>query len=129
MKIKVIIILILLSFTGWSQTIVFSENIGSPSGNTAISLNTFQNTAPIVFSGTSEVRFTSSSSGYTGASGGGNVFFTSTANSFFEISGINTLSYSSLNLTFAHYKATNAASNELIVEVSSDGLTYVPLIY
>lgn len=131
MKIKIIILLLLLSFSGWGQTIVFSENMGSPSGNTSISSNTFQNTAPLVFSGDAEVRITGASSvgDYAAASGNGNIFFTSTTDSFFEISGINTLSYSGLTLSFGHYKNLIAASNELIVEVSSDGVTYNTLTY
>ena len=58
------------------QVTIFSENMGSPSGTTAIATNTFQNNSPIIFSGTADVRSTTGSTGYSGSSGNGNVFFT-----------------------------------------------------
>ena len=123
----------LLMLTGvnmLAQTI-YSENMGTPSATTPIATNVFQNTSPIVYSGTADVRGTTASSGYTGATGGGNVFFTNTAGKDFLIEGINTLAYNTatLQLSFGHYKSTTAASNELTVEVSTDGTTFTPLTY
>jgi len=110
-----------------SMVTVLSENMGSPTATTSIASNTFQNTT-LVFSGTADVRSTSSST-YTGASAGGNIFITDTISTSFEISGIDTRAYSSLALSFGHFKSTTAGSNEMVVEVSADGITYSPLSY
>jgi hypothetical protein len=106
----------------------FSENIGNPAGTTTILANVFQNPS-LTFNGTADVRITTASSGYVGASGNGNVFFTGTVGTFFEIAGINTLTLTSLNLSFGHYKNTTAGNNELVVEVSTDGSNYTQLTY
>lgn len=116
-------------FNAKAQVTIFSENMGTPGGTTSIGTNVFQNTSPITFFGTADVRNTTVSSGYTGASGGGNVFFNNTVGRNFEISGINTTGYTSLALTFGHHKSTTASNNELTVEVSSDGVTYSALTY
>lgn len=108
---------------------IFSENMGAPSTTTSIAGNTFQNSGILSFAGTGDVRANQNSSGYVGASGGGNVFINTTTNLFFEISGINTANYSGLALSLGHYKSTTASSNELAIEVSSDGTTYSPLTY
>lgn len=112
-----------------AQTTIYSENMGTPTATTAISANTFQNGSPISYSGTADVRVSSASSGYTGASGGGNIFFTGTAGTNFIVSGINTSSYSNIQMSFGQLKSTNASSNELTVEVSSDGSNWTPLTY
>ena len=113
---------------GGGNTVLFSENMGTPSGTTAIADHAFQN-AHLTFSGTADVRSTNPSSGYEGASGAGNVFVTNTAGRYMDISGINTLGYSNLALTLGHYKSTTAGNNELVIEVSPDGVTYSPLSY
>ena len=122
-------ITILPSGGGGTTSTIFSENMGAPTANTSIAANTFQNSGTLSFAGTGDVRITTPSSGYTGASGDGSVFITQTANLFFEISGINTTGYSNLALSFGHHKNTSAGSNELAVEVSADGTTYSPLSY
>lgn len=114
--------------SGGGTSDIFSENMGTPSGTTTIAANIFQNSG-FTFTGTADVRSTTVSSGYTGASGGGNVFVTNSIGRFFEISGINTTGYSDLALSFGQYKSTSAGSNELVVEVSPDGTTYTPLTY
>ncbi|UQB70382.1 T9SS type A sorting domain-containing protein [Epilithonimonas zeae] len=111
-----------------AQTTVYSENMGTPSATTAISANTFQNSG-VTYSGSADVRVTTVSTGYAGASGGGNIFFAGTAGTNFVISGINTTGYTNLVLSFGHLKSTNASSNELTVEVSEDGTTWTPLTY
>jgi hypothetical protein len=103
--------------------------MGAPTANTSIAANTFQNSGTLSFAGTGDVRTSTPSSGYTGASGGGNVFITQTANLFFEISGINAARYTDLTLSLGHYKSTTASSNELAIEVSADGTNYTPLSY
>lgn len=122
-------ITILPSGGGGTTSTIFSENMGAPTANTSIAANTFQNSGTLSFAGTGDVRITTPSSGYTGASGDGSVFITQTANLFFEISGINTTGYSNLALSFGHHKNTSVGSNELAVEVSADGTTYSPLSY
>ncbi|MCZ2278364.1 MAG: T9SS type A sorting domain-containing protein [Bacteroidia bacterium] len=113
-----------------AQTTIFSEDVGNPSGNTAIGSYTgWQNYGAVTYTGTADVRKTTPSVGYTGASGDGNVFFTSQAGRYFEISGINTSGYTNLGLSLGHYKSTTAASNELEVEVSDDGVNYALLSY
>lgn len=115
---------------GWGQTILFSETIGTccTTTNTSIALTTFDNSG-LTFSGTADTRTSTASTGYTGATGGRNVFITNSVGRDFIISGINTTGYTSLTLSFGHYKSTIASNNELVVEVSSDGTTYTSLSY
>ena len=116
------------SLPGPSST-VFSENMGTPSGTTAISANTFQN-ATLTFTGTGDVRNNTTSSGYTGASAGGNVFITSTAGTYFQIAGIDSTAYSGMYITFGINKNTTAGNgSDLAVEVSSDGSSYTALSF
>ncbi|WP_164975350.1 lamin tail domain-containing protein [Flavobacterium piscinae] len=123
------ILLLIVSNSTLGQTTIFSENMGTPSGTTAISAHTFENSGTLTYSGTGDVRTSTASTGYTGASASGNVFITSTVGREFVISGINTTSYTSLVLSFGHFKSTTAGNNELVVEVSSDGTSYNPLTY
>jgi len=114
------------------QVTIFSENMGTPSATTAIASYTgWQNNGVLTFSGTADVRNTTVSSGYTGASGGGNIFFTNVIGRDFVISGINTSLYNSLTLSFGVHKPLNSTSGlpDLKVEVSSDGTTYTQLTY
>lgn len=114
----------------WGQTTIFTESIGTccSTTNTAIASTTFDNSG-LTFSGAADTRTSTASSGYTGASGGRNVYFTNATSANFIISGINTTGYTSLSISFGHHKATNASSNELAVEVSSDGTTWTALSY
>lgn len=114
----------LLVGTTFSQTTIFSENMGTPSGTTAIASNTFQN-ASLTFSGTGDIRSTSTSSGYTGSSAAGNVYLTNTVGKNFEIASIVTTSYSSLSLSFGAFKSTTASTmSELTLEYSTNGSSY-----
>lgn len=106
---------------------VFSENMGSAPATTAIANHTFQN-SHLDFTGTADVRNTTPSD-YADASGEGNVFITSTSGVFFEISGIDTTGWTELVLAFGHHKSTNNSNNQLVVEVSSDGVNYTALSY
>ena len=78
---------------------LFVETMGNPTANTAIGTweanNGFDNIS-LTMSGSGEVRNTSVSSGYAGASGSGNVFLTNTAGRNFIISRINTNGLSNL---------------------------------
>lgn len=119
----------------FAQTTIYSENFGNPSATTLLTAYTgYQNSAPITYSGTADVR-TSTPSDYSGASGQGCVFIGAvTAASgnpakTLIISGINTSGYQDLALSFGHQKGTNASSNELKVEVSSNGTDWTQLNY
>ena len=127
-------ILLILAPVTFSQTVVFSEDVGTPAATTIVSNYTgWQNGAPILFASTSspesDVRNTTASTAYSGASGGGNVFFTNVIGRNLVISGINSSGFSNLRLSFGHYKSATAGNNELLVEVSGDGIQYVPLEY
>ncbi len=121
--------IVLFHFTN-AQTVIFSENIGTPAGTTAINANIFQNGSPITFSGTADIRISTPSDTYPGASGNGCVFFGGTTPAkTFIIEGINTSNYSNIILSFGHQKGTNAGNKELTVAVSSDGTNWIPLSY
>ncbi|MFN8166287.1 MAG: MopE-related protein [Bacteroidia bacterium] len=110
---------------------LFVETMGNPTANTAIGTweanNGFDNIS-LTMSGSGEVRNTSVSSGYAGASGSGNVFLTNTAGRNFIISGINTNGLSNLQLQFGVFKSTTASNgSELQVLVSDNGGAYVQL--
>lgn len=114
----------------------YSENMGTPSGNTLISNYvtgttpaTFQNSSPILYTGNGDVR-TSTPSNYPGASGGGNVWFTTTAPiRTFQVEGINTSSYNTSDLQLKFGYLTSNISNHLIVEQSSDGTNWSTINY
>lgn len=131
MKKLYISLLTLVTASGFSQTTIIAENFGTPATTPiAISANTFQNGAPILFSGSADIRTNVPSDTYAGASAGGAVFLASTtANRSIIIEGINTLNYTNLILSFGHQKTTNASSNQLTVEVSEDGAIWTPLTY
>ncbi|MFM7018556.1 T9SS type A sorting domain-containing protein [Flavobacterium sp.] len=133
MKKLYILLLSAVASVSFGQTI-YSENMGVPTGTTLIPAYvtgtapaTFQNAAPIVYSGTGDVRVTSASSTYTGASGGGNVYLTGTAGKYFQIDGINTSAYSSANIqmTFGYLTAT-FATVQVILEYSTDASATTP---
>lgn len=113
-----------------AQTTIYSENMGTTTSTTAISSNTFEQGAPITYSGTGDVRATSASSttNYAEASGGANVMING-AGKYFQISGIDTSSYQNINLYLGQRKGTNAANNELKIEVSTDGTNWTELSY
>lgn len=114
----------------------YSENMGIPTGNTGISAYasgtapaTFQNSAPIVYTGTSDVRTSSASSGYANVSGGGNVFINA-VDEFFQIDGINSSAYNSadIHLTFG-VNTPSSVTNVLTVQVSTNGTDWTPITY
>lgn len=99
---------------------LFSENMGTPTGNTAISAYaagtapaTFQNQGTLTFgqgdqTNPADVRVTTQSTTYAGASGGGNVWFTTSDARGFSIEGINASAHTGLTLSYGYYK--NSAS-------------------
>jgi hypothetical protein len=107
---SVLCVLCLLNST-LAQTTIFSENIGIPTGTTTIAAYTgWQNNGVLTFNNggatlPADVRITSVSSTYAGASAAGNVFFTSTSGSYgLGIDGINASTFSNLVLQFGYRK-------------------------
>lgn len=122
-----------MAFAAPAQVTIFAENMGTPSSTTSVNAYTgWQNGAPIAFSSTvnTDVRTSNASSGYTGASGGGNVFMGTSSGNFkdYIIAGINSNGYSSLTLSFGLRRDANPA-NSLNVSVSTDGITYTALSF
>lgn len=126
------LLLLVVSFTSFGQTI-YSENMGTTaSGNPLITAYTgFQNPSAIVYSGTGDMRTTNVSSGYVGASGSVNVFLSNTTTAeFFQIDGINSSAFSPANLQLKFgYLANSVANAGLIVEVSTDAASWTPLAF
>lgn len=115
------------------EYMVFAESMGTVTGNTALaaheSSNGFDNDL-FTMSGSGDVRITSASSGYSGASGGGNVFLTNVAGRNFVISGINTTGLTGLGLSFGIMKSTTASNgSDLLVQYSTDGVNYTSMPY
>jgi hypothetical protein len=110
-----------------AQTTFFTENMGTATATTAITANTFQNGAPVAFSGTADIRATNVSD-YSGASAGANVMVNAN-NETFLISGIDTSDYENITLSIGQRKGASAANNELKIEVSEDGATWTLLSY
>ncbi len=133
-KIYSLLFLLVVSYSSFAQTI-YSENMGVPTGTTLIPAYitgtapaTFQNSSPIAYSGTADVRTTGASSGYSGASGGGNVFITNTAGRFFQIDGINTSAFAATNLRLS-FGLNATATVQPIVEFSTDATNWTPITY
>jgi hypothetical protein len=130
------LLLLVFSTLSFGQTF-YSENMGTTaSGNPIITAYTgFQNSSPIVYSGTGDMRTTTTSTGYVGASGSVNVFLSNTTTAeIFQIDGLNTAAYSSANLQLkfgylANWSVANPGNAQLIVEVSTNGSLWTPLTY
>ncbi|HRG57776.1 MAG TPA: PKD domain-containing protein [Bacteroidia bacterium] len=102
-----------------AQTTIFSETMGTVGGTTTIAAhetaNGFDNDSYTMTNGaatvSADIRATSASTGYTGASGSANVFFTTTNNQYgFAIEGIDASTFSSLQVQFG-YRKENAANH------------------
>jgi hypothetical protein len=111
---------------------LFTEDMGTPGGNTLVNNYTGWLNPGAVFQSTltnqSDVRTSTASTGYSGATGSGNVFMGTAGGTNprdFIISGINTLGYTGLSLSFGMLRT---ATNELLaVSVSTDGISYSPI--
>ena len=115
------------------STTVFTETIGTPGATTLIpayeTANGFDNDG-YTMSGSADVRTTTPSTGYTGASGSGNVFITSTVGKNFIISGINTSGLTNLQLSFGINKSSlTGDGSDLLVQVSTNGTAYTNLTF
>ncbi len=125
MKKLLITILISVPFLGTAQQ-TFTETFGTVSANTPISNHESANNFdldPLTYSGTADLRNTSASSGYTGASGGANVFFSATGSTSLTLTGLSpAASCSSISLTFGISKSTTADNGaNFQIQYSTDG--------
>ncbi|MFM9055829.1 MAG: endonuclease/exonuclease/phosphatase family protein [Bacteroidota bacterium] len=112
---------------------LYFENMGLVGSTTSIS--THQNgdgfsNDQLFFSGTGDVRSTSASAGYVGASAGANIFLTNIAGRQFQIDSIDTYHYTRLELTFSAFKnTTGTTGSDLSVQYSTDGVTWVSMSF
>ncbi len=116
---------------------IFSENMGTPTATTTLANYaagtapaTFQNKGVLTFGqgdqpNPGDVRLTTASSGYSGASGNGNVWLTTVSGNYgFSIEGINASAHTGLGLSFGYYK--NSATAHAAVSVDYwDGSAWV----
>lgn len=112
---------------------LINETMGTVVSTTSIasheSTNGFDNDN-LTMSGSGDVRITSVSSGYTGASGSANIFLTNTANKNFIISGINITGITNFDLSFGIMKLITASTgSDLLVQTSTNGIDYVTQPY
>ena len=105
--------------------VITQETMGTVGGTTTIAAhetaNGFVNTGLTMTSGSAtnpaDLRATSVSSGYTGASGGANVFMTATNAQYgFAIEGIDASTYTSLSLQFGYRKESATVLPTLAVD-------------
>ncbi len=127
------ILLFILHFNTVAQTTIFTESMGTVAAITTIAThetnNGFDND-PYTMTGTGDVRNTTPSAGYTGASANANVFITSIVGRDFQIAEISTLGYNTLTLSFGAHKSTTASNmTDLILEYSTDGVSYTSISF
>lgn len=124
-----LLMLLATTMTLHGQTVLYEENFGTPTSNTTIQNYTgWQNSSVIyVGNGTCDIRSSNASSGYGGASGGGNVMINDTVK-WFQISGLNTSSTRpTVNLYCGLRKTTAENGNNFRVEFSTDSMVWVQL--
>ncbi len=104
-----------------------SENIGTgATGNPSVATYTnYQNSGTWTFAGTADIRTTTPSTTYNGASGGNNVFFAAAGGRTFTISGINTSALSTVGFSFGWLTTTATAA--ITVEYSTDGTNFTAI--
>jgi hypothetical protein len=124
------------SSEGDTPEAIFTESMGTVGTTTTIAnheaANGFDNDAYTMSSAgaanAADIRATSASSGYTGASGVANVWFPSTAGEYgFGIAGIDASGYGALSLSFGYRKESASANATFVVEYSTDGSTWTPV--
>jgi hypothetical protein len=124
-------VLFLFPATISAQTIIYNETIGSYSGSISVAAYTGWSTPSAGYSisgGSVSITNSVIASDYPGASGGAPVRISS--NSTWVISNINTTAYSNIKLSFGIHKSNKLESgSELVIEVSTDGITYTPLTW
>jgi hypothetical protein len=123
------LLLITISSLSFGQ-VFYSENIGTATGTLSIAANVFQNSTPIVYTGTADTRSTLNTGAYVGASQGRNVFITNTAGLYFQIDGLNSSAYLASDIQLSFGLNTSNAANLPTVEYSTNGGTlWTPITY
>lgn len=115
--------------TGWAQNVLYEEDMGIPTANTFIQDYTgWQDTTVLyIGNGTCDVRTSNASTGYGGASGGGNIMINDTIK-WFQISGLNTASsHPTVNLYCGLRKTSSDNGSNFVVEFSTDSIVWVQL--
>jgi len=129
---KILFLLVSLTAVSSFGQVILSENFGIPTATTAIaSYTTYQSTSPIIFSGTGSVRSSSSSSGYTGASAGGNAYLGTTGTAqYLQISGINTSAFTPANINFTFgYWSYSIPTTQMTLQYSTDGTNWTNIAF
>jgi hypothetical protein len=119
-----LLFVLLIGSAAQAQSVIFSENVGVPSATTLVNVYTgWQNNGLLTFTNggqptTSDARTSNASSGYAGASAGGNVFFTGVGSAVvgFAIEGINVSNYVNLTLDYAYRKESSTAHAPFAVD-------------
>lgn len=123
---------LLLNAPAWGATI-FTESMGNSGGTVTLAVheanNGFDNDSYTMTQGgatnPADIRITSASTGYTGASGNSNVWFTSTNAAYgFAIEGIDASAYTSLTVQFGYRKESASALPTFALDYW-DGTQYV----
>lgn len=113
--------------TSTAQNVLYEEDMGTPSANTLIENYTGWQNSTVLYigNGSCDVRSSNASTGYGGASGGGNIMINDTVK-WFQISGLNTTSSRpTVNLYCGLRKTSNENGSNFVVEFSTDSLVWV----
>lgn len=134
---SVLVLFLLFSLNTFSQTTIFTETLGTVGGTTSIAAhetaNGFDNDIYTMTSGgatnPADLRATSASTGYAGASGGANVWFTNTNAQYgFAIEDIDASPYTNLAVDFAVRKEGAAGTAFATFNLDYwDGSSYQPV--
>lgn len=122
------LLLITISSLSFGQ-VFYSENMGTATGTLSIAANVFQNSTPIVYTGTADTRSTLNTGAYVGASQGRNVFITNTAGLYFQIDGLNSSAYLASDIQLSFGLNTGNVANLPTVEYSTNGTLWTPVTY
>ena len=128
---KLMVALAVMAIAAAAQAaVIFTETMGTVGGTTTFAAHTTAlgwDNDSLLFSGDGDLRATSGSTGYSGASGGANVFLTTPTRSFI-ISGINTTAYTDYSLTFGAFKTSASATPQAYsLDYSTDGSSWTSL--
>lgn len=116
-----------------AASVIFSETFGTATSTTSFAghttANGFDNNS-LSFSGTGDLRSSTASTTYSGASGLANVFLTNNGTATLMISGISTMGFEpgSVSISFGAHKNLNASDmTTLLFEYSSNGTDWTPI--
>ena len=134
LKLLLLSMILWMGGTAWADTeTIYSETMGTPSGNTKIEDYSDWSNQDVVYTGdgTCDLRTTSASTitRYETASGGGNVMINNEIK-WFKVAGINTQDYDNLKLSFGLRKGTTAEDgSNFKIEVSTNDEDYTQLTF